>query len=224
MSSAHARNTSTLTAPDVPPSILIVSELAAEGSAFASVLQTGPFHVVLVNSPAAAKVELAAREFATIVCAIKGGAGSASIETLASMREHRFNAFTPLLLLVPPKYDQGAAMRGLGVGIVDCISQPIDDLVLQSKVRMFVEMFRGKQRLREIEAQGSALLTDSLTGLPNRLLFMDRADQAMRQAARSGGRVALAAMDLEQIFEVKEALGPATGDELLRQIALRLTS
>ncbi len=225
MSSAPARKWSTSPATDTSPSILIMSELPAEGGALAGVLQTNPFHVILVNSPVAAKAELATREFAAIVCvcASKGGAMSGQLDSMAALREHRFNAFTPLLLLVPPTFDQAGAMRALGVGVVDCIIQPVDDLVLQSKVRMFVEMYRNKQRLREIEAQGSALLTDPLTGLPNRLLFMDRADQAMRQAARSGGRVALASMDLEQIVEVKESLGPATGDELLRQIALRLT-
>jgi diguanylate cyclase (GGDEF)-like protein len=133
------------------------------------------------------------------------------------------NAETPLILLTPRGASYAEAMRVLGKGVVDCVEQPVDDYVLRAKVVMFVDMYRSKQRLREVESQGSGVVTDSLTGLPNRVLFEDRADQAMRQAARSGGRVAVALMDLEQIRDVRDTLGPATGDELLRQIALRLT-
>ncbi len=73
------------------------------------------------------------------------------------------------------------------------------------------------------EAHLRASLTDTLTGLPTRILLLDRAGQAIRNAARSNGRVALATIDLDQFHDVRETLGPASGDELLRQIALRLT-
>lgn len=213
----------TLSAPSTPTSsILVVSELPAEASALASVLHAAHHHVVLVNTASAASAELASREFAVIICALSAN-GNSQLAAIGGMQAHRANAATPLVLLLPSGIDPAIAMRGLTGGFVDCVHQPVDDFVLHSKVRMFVEMHRDKQRLREMESQGSALLQDGLTGLPNRVLFVDRTDQSMRQAARSGGRVAVAVMDLEQIHEVKETLGPATGDELLRQIALRLT-
>jgi len=213
----------TTSAPATPQSsILVVSEMPAEASALASVLHTANHHVVLVNTALAASSELATREFAVILCALSA-TGNAQLTAIREMRAQRLNSATPLILMLPSGADPAEAMRGLSGGFVDCIHRPVDDYVLQSKVRMFVEMHRDKQRLREVESQGSALLMDGLTGLPNRVLFVDRADQSMRQASRSGGRVAVAVMDLEQIHEVKEALGPATGDELLRQIALRLT-
>jgi len=221
MSTRNAASRANATQPP-SASVLIVSELASEASALATVLHAGQFHVVMVHSPEAASTELGAREFAVIVCSLTSGSTS-QLEAAATMREHRFNTTTPLILLMPASADQATAMRSMGSGAVDCIVQPVDDFVLHAKVKMFADIYRSKQRLREVESQGSALLTDALTGLPNRVLFMDRADQAMRQAARSGGRVAVAVMDLEQIHDVKESLGPATGDELLRQISLRLT-
>jgi diguanylate cyclase (GGDEF)-like protein len=211
------------TAHNTAAAILVVSEMPAEASAVATILQTGQHHLVLVQSPAAAESELATREFAVIVCSL-ANTSAAQLDGVAAMRAHRHNATTPIILLTPPGANHATAMRILGAGVVDCVEQPIDDFVLRAKVKMFVDMFRSKQRLREVENQGSGLLTDALTGLPNRVLFIDRADQAMRQAARGGGRVAIALMDLEQIQDVRETLGPATGDELLRQIALRLTS
>jgi diguanylate cyclase (GGDEF)-like protein len=213
---AHASPNNTSTA------ILVVCEAPAVATAISTILQTGQHHVVLVQSPSAAGSEVAAREFAVIVCALPNNSAM-QLEAVAAMRANPHNAATPIILLTPPGANHANAMRGLGSGVVDCVEQPLDDFVLRAKVKMFVDMYRGKQRLREVDSQDSGLLTDALTGLPNRVLFVDRADQAMRQAARGGGRVAVALMDLDQIRDVKETLGPATGDELLRQIALRLT-
>jgi diguanylate cyclase (GGDEF)-like protein len=216
------------TAPPTTPGsvtgvpVLIVSELPSEASALAAVLHAGLHHIVLVSSPQAAAVELGVREFAVVVCSI-ANTGPAQLDALAAMRSHKLNSATPVVLLMPQGADQVAAMRRLSSGPVDCVSQPVDEFILRTKVKLFVDMYRGAQRLREVERQGSALLTDGLTGLPNRVLFMDRAEQSMRHAARSGGRVAVAVMDLDQIHDVKDTLGPATGEELLRQIALRLT-
>jgi diguanylate cyclase (GGDEF)-like protein len=203
--------------------ILLVTEIRAEASAVAAILQTGNHHVAISQTPGAAAIELASRQFALIICSV-ANTNEAQLKGVAAMRAHPLNAETPIILLTPRGSSYAEAMRILGTGVVDCVEQPIDDFVLRAKVIMFVDMYRSKQRLREVENQGSGLVTDALTGLPNRVLFMDRADQSMRQAARSGGRVALAMMDLEQIQDVKETLGPHTGDELLRQIALRLTS
>jgi len=215
-------STANTSAQNPAAAILVVSEMPAEASAIATILQTGQHHIVLVQSPHAADTELATREFAVIVCSL-ATTSAAQLDEVAAMRAHRHNSATPIILLTPPGANHANAMRVLGAGVVDCVAHPIDDFVLRAKVKMFVDMYGNKQRLREVEAQGKGLLTDALTGLPNRLLFIDRADQAMRQAARGGGRVAVAVMDLEQIQDVKETLGPVTGDELLRQISLRLT-
>ena len=63
---------------------------------------------------------------------------------------------------------------------------------------------------------------DALTGLPNRLLFQDRLQQAILRSVRSKKLGALAFLDLDHFKNINDTLGHQVGDEILRQVAHRL--
>jgi len=64
---------------------------------------------------------------------------------------------------------------------------------------------------------------DPLTGLANRRLFMERLEHALRLAQRSSARLAVVFMDLDRFKLVNDTLGHDVGDQLLIQVAERLT-
>jgi diguanylate cyclase (GGDEF)-like protein len=65
---------------------------------------------------------------------------------------------------------------------------------------------------------------DALTGLPNRRLLQDRLLQAMAHAARSGQKVAVLLLDLDDFKAVNDTFGHSIGDAVLQEVVGRLSA
>lgn len=102
----------------------------------------------------------------------------------------------------PPVFD--AELTGRARGLADQAAAAVTNVALLEQIR-------------------HQALHDSLTGLPNRPLMQDRAEQAIVQAERAGSSVALLFLDLDHFKVVNDTFGHGAGDELLRSVADRLT-
>jgi diguanylate cyclase (GGDEF)-like protein len=87
--------------------------------------------------------------------------------------------------------------------------------ISRSQALMLVE-----QKTGELE---HLALHDSLTGLPNRAMIYERAEYAMVRASSGGPGVVLLVIDLDGFKDVNDAFGHDVGDELLQEVANRLS-
>ena len=85
-----------------------------------------------------------------------------------------------------------------------------------------VEDVTERRALRERLAY--AAIHDPLTGLPNRELFLDRLEVALRRASRDDHQVAVIFLDLDRFKLINDSLGHEVGDQVLRAVADRLGS
>lgn len=63
---------------------------------------------------------------------------------------------------------------------------------------------------------------DVLTGLPNRVLFNDRLEQAMISAQRNHSKISLLFLDIDRFKQINDTLGHGVGDQLLQSVGQRL--
>jgi diguanylate cyclase (GGDEF)-like protein len=79
-------------------------------------------------------------------------------------------------------------------------------------------------RKRMQEDMKRKAMHDQLTGLPNRAMFMESLERAVRKAKRRQGRFSVLFIDLDHFKQVNDTMGHAAGDRLLQAMAERLAS
>jgi diguanylate cyclase (GGDEF)-like protein len=121
------------------------------------------------------------------------------------------------IVVVTADDDAGRGIKAVQTGAQDYLMKgQMDSAQLCRSVRFAIERGRSEQQLAH------RALHDVLTGLANRVLFLDRLTYALAQNGRQDSFVGIFFLDLDGFKGVNDRLGHLAGDELLRAMAGRL--
>src|SRR5260221_2387829 len=120
------------------------------------------------------------------------------------------------IVVVTADNDAGRGIKAVQAGAQDYLMKgQMDSAQLCRSVRYAIERGRSEQQLAH------RALHDVLTGLPNRLLFLDRLTYALAQSERQESFVGVFFLDLDGLKGVNDQLGHLAGDALLTDMAGR---
>ncbi|HZR37442.1 MAG TPA: diguanylate cyclase [Nevskia sp.] len=222
-----------LVVDDTPANLLVMRKLLAKVDADLVEAASG-------NAALAASLD---HEFALILLDVQMP-DMDGFEVAEFLSQEERTRDTPIIFVTAAYADDLNRVKGYGSGAVDYIVKPINDVILLSKVRVFLELYRGKQQLRQLlgeldtrnrqlqeeiaerqrleELARHQATHDPLTGLPNRLLFIDRLEKTIERAQRRGKSCALFYIDIDEFKPINDRYGHHAGDALLKGIARRM--
>jgi diguanylate cyclase (GGDEF)-like protein len=153
--------------------------------------------------------------------ALEGGRVVVTHEPEPAAAEAEFAAEGVRAAVAAPLYERGRIAGALAVGTTseDRRFEPEDEEI----VLAFAEL--ASLALNDARAAAEATheaFHDSLTGLPNRSLFIDRLNHALARIEREGAPLAVLFCDLDGFKTVNDSLGHAAGDRLLQAVGRRL--
>ncbi len=134
------------------------------------------------------------------------------MEILGAMRADASLEHVPVIILTSSS-DAETKLRALELGATDFLAKPVDPSELVLRVRNTLAAKAYQDRLANF---------DALTGLPNRRLFIERLDRALRQARRDTQQCGVLVINLDRFKQINDTLGSGVGDALLEAVAARL--
>jgi diguanylate cyclase (GGDEF)-like protein len=120
------------------------------------------------------------------------------------------------ILMATSLDDDDSIAHAFDAGACDYVTKPFNWSVLKHRVACSLYAADAQRKIQHLAYH------DSLTGLPNRMLFMDRIDQAISRAHREQEQFALLFIDIDHFKVINDSMGHAAGDQLLNIISQRL--
>jgi diguanylate cyclase (GGDEF)-like protein len=122
------------------------------------------------------------------------------------------------ILIVTALEDEKSIEQAFESGATDFIPKPVHFAVMRQRVSRLLKASRAEVHVRELA------YNDSLTGLPNRTMFIDQMNKMIKKVRTQSQMLAVLFLDLDRFKYVNDTLGHNVGDMLLKQVAERILS
>ena len=134
------------------PKVLVVDDTDANLVAMEALLSKLPCETVLARSGREALTLMLKHSFAVVLLDVQMS-GMDGYEVASTARSYPSTSETPIVFITAMHSAEEDALRGYSAGAVDFIFKPVNPAILSGKVKVFLELWNGKQRLaEEIEA------------------------------------------------------------------------
>ncbi len=215
------------------PAILIVDDREANLLALESLLESCNAKIYTATSGNEALSLLLELSFSLVLLDVQMP-DMDGFEVAEIMRSNPQTQSIPIIFVTAISTEKDYIFKGYESGAVDYLTKPIEPVVLNSKVKVFLELWTEKNKLisaltdleeanQKIKLQHDKLqelaIRDHLTGLYHRRWFDEVSIKEVAHAVRHKIHLSIAMIDIDYFKKVNDSYGHSTGDEVLIQVS-----
>ncbi len=220
--------------------ILIVDDRPENLSSLKALLEDKELNIICANSGQEALSHLLDNDFSLVLMDVQMPEID-GFETAKLMRGMKKTRNIPIIFVTAISKEEKFIFKGYEVGAIDYIYKPIDSVILKSKIKVFVELYKQKKLFqlqalelqkkveelektkRELEEVNRILehlsSHDGLTGIPNRRSFDEVLDKEWKRAIRSSEKISIMLIDIDFFKNFNDIHGHIMGDSALKLVA-----
>ncbi|XPV76650.1 MAG: diguanylate cyclase [Desulfovibrio sp.] len=223
--------------------VLIVDDRPENLLTLECLLESPELDIVRAESGQEALEKTLDYEFALVLLDVQMP-GMDGYETAELLRGNKRTSNIPIIFVTAARKEREQIFKGYDSGAVDYLLKPLEPAVLNSKVGVFLELYRHKQELQNKTCELDAKIVeleelqqqleesneqlrllsslDGLTGLPNRRCFDEILDSEWQRSIRNGTSIGIILVDIDHFKKYNDTYGHIAGDHCLRQIGKAL--